>query len=117
MKPTRPKCMTMKTSLKDWRTVYRNLKVVTPEMNEDERIQFARSLAATPDERWEMNVNCIKLLGLSGPIRSRRSLERRKTKLGQLQKPSLWRLQVSTEELVRGRIMGTNCTVVAPCKS
>ena len=106
----------MKTSLKDWRKVYRKLGDM-PELSENERIQFARSFAATPDERWEMNVNCIKLLGFSESVRSRRELERRKAKLRRLEVPSLWRLRVSTEELVRDRILGTNLRIAEPCKS
>ena len=30
-----------------------------------ERALFARSLTATPDERWQMNVNFLRSLGLS----------------------------------------------------
>jgi hypothetical protein len=59
----------MKTSLKDWPKLYRRLKSVSG-MTSDERILFARSQAATPDERWEMNVNCIKALGFGGRVRS-----------------------------------------------
>lgn len=33
-------------------------------MSEEEKITLARCLAATPDERWEMNVARLKLLGL-----------------------------------------------------
>ena len=31
---------------------------------EDEKILFARSLAATPDERWRLHENCLRSLGL-----------------------------------------------------
>jgi hypothetical protein len=75
-------------------------------MSEDERIQFARFAAATPIERWEMNLNCIKSLGFTKPVRSLRSLERRKMKLRNLQSPSLWKLQLSNKELEVGHICG-----------
>ena len=29
-------------------------------LSEDEKILFARSLAATPDERWQMNENFLR---------------------------------------------------------
>jgi hypothetical protein len=53
----------MKTSLKDWRRVYRKLKPMRG-MDETERILLARSLAATPDERWEMHENFLRSHGL-----------------------------------------------------
>jgi hypothetical protein len=34
-------------------------------LSESERIQIARCMAATPDERWEMNQNFLRSLGLS----------------------------------------------------
>jgi hypothetical protein len=33
------------------------------ELSEEERILFARSLAATPDERWRMHENFLRLAG------------------------------------------------------
>ena len=33
-------------------------------LSEHERILFARSLSATPDERWQMHVNFLRSLGL-----------------------------------------------------
>lgn len=54
----------MKTSLKDWPKVYRKLKGL-PGFSEDEKILFARFAAATPDERWGMNVTYLRSLGLS----------------------------------------------------
>lgn len=33
-------------------------------LSEDEKILFARSLAATPDERWRMHENFLRSLGL-----------------------------------------------------
>lgn len=33
-------------------------------MSEDEKILWARSLAATPDERWRLHENYLRSLGL-----------------------------------------------------
>lgn len=95
----------MKTSLKDWPKVYRRLRNL-PWMSREERILFARSQAATPDERWEMNANCIKALGLGGPVRSLPELERRKEKLRRFQSPRVWQLCRSNGELKRGQMYG-----------
>jgi len=51
--------------LKDWRKVYRRLKQM-PELDEHEKVLYARSLAATPDERWAMNEAFLQSLGLWG---------------------------------------------------
>ncbi len=51
-------------SEKKYRTILRKLRRVT-ELSEHEAILFARSLAATPDQRWEMNVNFLRSLGFS----------------------------------------------------
>ncbi len=59
----------MKTSLKDWPKVYEKIKGMRG-MDEQEKILFARFAAATPDERWEMNVSYLRSLGCWG--RSRR---------------------------------------------
>src|SRR6516225_4386144 len=106
----------MKTTLKDWPKVYRKLRPLGLK-SESERIQFARSLAATPDERMEMNVNCLKALGFWGGVRSRMSLEKRKAKLRALHTCSLWGLQLSNEEVVRGKIFGATSKIIAQCKS
>lgn len=53
----------MKTSLKDWQKVYRKLKGMRG-MDESERIQLARSLAATPDERWLIHETFLRSHGL-----------------------------------------------------
>jgi hypothetical protein len=95
----------MRTTLKDWPKVCRKLKSMCWK-NEDEKIRFARSLAATPDERWEMNDNCLKALGLLGGVRSWRDLEGRKAKLRRVENPQLWRLQLSNRELANGRLYG-----------
>ena len=34
-------------------------------LSEDEKYLFARSLAATPDERWQIHQNFLRSLGLS----------------------------------------------------
>ena len=96
----------MKTTLKDWPKIYRKLKGIH-EMTGDERIQFARATAATPDERWQMNTNCIKALGFAGRVRSLSDLECRKAKLRRLESPRLWALQVSDEEVAAGQVFGT----------
>jgi len=49
--------------LKDWRKVYRKLKGMRG-LDEHEKVLYARSLAATPDERWQMNVTFLRSLGL-----------------------------------------------------
>lgn len=36
-----------------------------PDLDEHERILFARSLSATPDERWQMNLAHLRSLGFS----------------------------------------------------
>jgi hypothetical protein len=51
--------------LKDWKKVYRKIRQV-PGFDEHEKILYARSLAATPDERWQMNVTFLRSLGLWG---------------------------------------------------
>jgi len=53
----------MKTSLKDWRKVYRKLKGMRG-LDEHEKIQLARSLAATPDERWQIHETFLRSHGL-----------------------------------------------------
>jgi hypothetical protein len=95
----------MKTTLKDWPKMYRKLGKMRW-MSQDEKIQFARFVAATPDERWEMNWNCVKTLGFVKPVRSLRTLEARKRKLRDLQSPKLWKLQLSNREFEFGRIFG-----------
>ena len=55
----------MKTSLKDWRKVYQKLKRVRG-LDEHEKVLFARSLAATPDERWRMNETYLRSFDLWG---------------------------------------------------
>jgi hypothetical protein len=49
--------------LKDWRKVHRKLKPMRG-MSEAEKILLARSLAATPDERWQMHETFLRSHGL-----------------------------------------------------
>jgi hypothetical protein len=60
-----PERANMKTSLKDWKRVYARIKHARG-LDEHEKILYARSLAATPDERWRMNENYLRSLGLWG---------------------------------------------------
>ena len=55
----------MKTSLKDWPKVYERIKRVRG-LDESEKVLYARCLAATPTERWQMNVTYLRSLGLWG---------------------------------------------------
>jgi hypothetical protein len=55
----------MKTRLKDWPKVYRKLKSLRG-MDEHEKVLYARSLAATPDERWQLNTAFLRSLGFWG---------------------------------------------------
>lgn len=48
---------------KKFETILRRLNRV-PELSEHERILFARSLAATPDERWKMHEQFLRSHGL-----------------------------------------------------
>jgi hypothetical protein len=97
----------MKTTLKDWLRLYKRLESKMAENAVEDRIQFARAFAATPDERWEMNVNCIAALGFGWPVRSIRELERRKRELLRLEGPHLWPLRRSNTEIRQGRLFGT----------
>jgi hypothetical protein len=53
------------TTLKDWPKVYRTLKGIRG-ISEEERVRLAKASAATPDERWALNVKKIKELGFWG---------------------------------------------------
>ncbi len=55
----------MKTSLKDWPEVFERIKRVRG-LDESEKVLYARSLAATPTERWQMNETYLRSLGLWG---------------------------------------------------
>jgi hypothetical protein len=43
-------------------------------LDEHEEVLYARSLAATPGERWEMNLNFLRSLGCWGRSESKKSL-------------------------------------------
>ena len=49
--------------LKDWKKVYRRIQGMRG-LSEEEKIMIARSLAATPDERWQMHENFLRSHGL-----------------------------------------------------
>ncbi len=55
----------MKSSLKDWRKVYQKIRRARG-LDESEKILYARSLAATPEERWKMNETFLRSFGLWG---------------------------------------------------
>jgi len=55
----------MKTTLKDWPKVFARIRHVRG-LDEHEKVLYARSLAATPDERWKMNETFLRSLGLWG---------------------------------------------------
>jgi hypothetical protein len=64
------------TSLKDWRKVYRKIAGIRG-LNKVENILLAKCLAATPDERWQMNVERCKALGVWGKgLAGKNKLER-----------------------------------------
>ncbi len=52
-------------SAKKYRSALRKLRPSLPELSELEAILFARSMAATPDQRWEMNASFLRSLGFS----------------------------------------------------
>jgi hypothetical protein len=45
--------------------IARKLEKISPHLSEHERILIARSLAATPDERWDVNQKFLRSVGLS----------------------------------------------------
>lgn len=55
----------------EWPEVYRKLRGMRG-LTEDERILMARALAATPCERWQMNVNYLRRHGCWGSKNRRR---------------------------------------------
>jgi len=52
-----------KKSLRRLRTVADKLKAL-PHLDEAERLLYARSLLATPDERWQMHETYLRSLNL-----------------------------------------------------
>ena len=59
--------------LKDWPKIHRQMKRMRG-MDDHEKILFARSLAATPDERWQLNVSYLRSLGLWGRSGMKKSI-------------------------------------------
>ena len=55
----------MKTSVKDWQKVNERIKNARG-LDDHEKVLYARSIAATPTERWQMNVTYLRSLGLWG---------------------------------------------------
>ena len=53
------------TSLKDWPKVHHKLRGMRG-LDDHEKVLFARFAAATPDERWQLNVNYLRSLGCWG---------------------------------------------------
>ena len=52
-------------SEKKYQSALRKLRRGLPELSEHEAILFARSMAATPDQRWELNTKFLRSLGFS----------------------------------------------------
>jgi hypothetical protein len=52
-----------KKSLRRLRAVANQLKAI-PHLDEAERLLYARSLLATPDERWQMHENYLRSLNI-----------------------------------------------------
>lgn len=65
----------MKTSLKDWPEVFDRIRRVRG-LDESEKVLYARSLAATPTERWHMNETYLRSLGLWGRTALKKSRRR-----------------------------------------
>ncbi|HEV2840960.1 MAG TPA: hypothetical protein VGW39_06525 [Chthoniobacterales bacterium] len=63
-------------SEKKYRSALRKLRRRMPELSEHEAILFARSLAATPDQRWEMNASFLRSLGFSTLSAKRKLISR-----------------------------------------
>lgn len=51
-------------SKKKFQAMKKRLERLDPSLSEDEKILLARSLAATPDERWRMHENFLRSLNL-----------------------------------------------------
>lgn len=66
----------MKTTFKDWPKVYRKLKGMRG-LDDDYVIRLSKALAATPDERWALNVKKMTELGFWGRgIEGRRDFDK-----------------------------------------
>jgi len=49
--------------LKDWPKLFQKMRRIRG-LSDAEKILFARSLAASPDERWDLHENFLRSLGL-----------------------------------------------------
>ena len=87
-----------KTTIKDWPRIYQRLKKMRF-AHDDERILFARTEAATSQERMEMNDNCFRLTGCWGWENRRRFYQLRK-RLNDSTLPGLWKLRRTNEEMI-----------------
>lgn len=58
-----PRKPNMKTTFKDWPKLLPKLEKMS-DLSLKERVLLAQGLAATPEERWEMHENHLRLLGL-----------------------------------------------------
>ncbi len=83
--------------LKDWPKVYRKLRRMHF-ANDDERILFARGLAASPQERWEMNENYLRANGVYG-WKDRHRFYQIRRRLNDTSRLGLWKSRVTNEEL------------------
>ena len=83
--------------LKDWRKVYKNLEGMRF-VHDDKRILYARTLAATPQERYEMMQNYLRLNGINGWKDRRRFWQLRK-KLDDTTRPGLWKMRLTNAEM------------------
>ena len=85
------------TTLKDWPKVYQKLKRKRF-AHDDERILYARTLASSPQERWEMHENYMKLHGCWGWKNRRRFWQLRKW-LDDTTRIGLWKERLTNKEL------------------
>ena len=83
--------------LKDWPKLYQKLKRMRF-AHDDERVLFARTLAATPQERWEMSQNFLRSNGIDGRKDQRRFWQLRR-KLDDTTRPGLWKMRLTNIEL------------------
>lgn len=56
-----------KSKARNWEKEYSRIKDL-PGLDEHEKVLFAKTLAASPDERWARNVSILKSLGLWGRL-------------------------------------------------
>ena len=83
--------------MKDWPKICRKLSTMRF-AHHDERILFAHGLAASPNERLEMNENCLRLHGCWG-WKNRRRFAQLRRKLDDATRPGLRKEKLSNAEL------------------